>query len=290
MTEFLNVTQPYNWTMVQAFLYRRAIAGIETCEAMSYSRYFDETEFYGQQSLKGLSTDSVTLSSSWFKATYQPQQQRFQIELRLHDPDCRQAVLANIARVLDAHQSMPMIEQALLDAGFTLADVTPGIRLPATWSPFEALIRAIVGQQISVTGAVNLLNKWIGSIRVATPNIKHFPVPRELAEALSHVDTPILPMPKARQQTLLAASQYAQDQVLSSQDSINALLDIKGIGPWTVNYVLMRGLSAPDVFLHNDLVVKNQLARFALVSPIRPALAAPWQSYVCIQLWEHANT
>ena len=93
-------------------------------------------------------------------------------------------------------------------------------------------------------------------------------------------------MPKARQATLNAASILAQSKPLSNADSIQELINIKGIGPWTVNYVLMRGISHPDIFLDNDLVVKNQLAR----SNLSPQKAKPWRSYVCIQLWEHANT
>lgn len=292
MITHINVTQPYNWAMVQAFLARRAIAGVETCGPLSYARYFDERPFYSEYTCL-----ESALPSSWFCATYDPDLARFTVELRLHSQDCADAVLANITRVLDAHQDMPVINKALLNAGFTPKDLTHGIRLPATWSPFEALVRAIVGQQISVTGAVNILNRWVGDIRSDEPvtgisasttalQQLHFPHPHEIAA----FDTSSLPMPKARQQTLNVAGTFAQNNALSTVDNVQALLALKGIGPWTVNYVLMRGLSAPDVFLHNDLVVKNQLKHLASFSPISPELASPWQSYVCIQLWEHANT
>lgn len=284
MIHYINVTQPYNWAMVRAFLLRRAIAGVETCSALSYARFFDERPFYpdAEASPPLLLNPTETLPSSWFCATYEPEQARFKIELHLHDTRCRAAVVANIIRVLDAQQEMPVINDALRNAGFASEEITKGIRLPATWSPFEALIRAIVGQQISVTGAVNILNNWVGQQANTDKLLRHFPTP----DAIAQYDTSSLPMPKARQQTLNAAGTFAQNNALSDVDSVQSLLALKGIGPWTVNYVLMRGLSAPDVFLHNDLVVKNQLKRFA----IDPENASPWQSYVCIQLWEHANT
>jgi AraC family transcriptional regulator of adaptative response / DNA-3-methyladenine glycosylase II len=296
MITHINVTQPYNWAMVQAFLSRRAIAGVETCGPLSYARYFDERPFYAvtaNHSASANDCQALGQPSSWFCATYEPDLARFRVELQLHKAECADAVIANITRVLDAHQEMPVITEALLNAGFAANELTPGIRLPATWSPFEALIRAIVGQQISVTGAVNILNRWVGDIRSeeavasigATSHALqqfHFPTPDEIAK----YDTSSLPMPKARQQTLNVAGSFAQNNALLDVDNVQALLALKGIGPWTVNYVLMRGLSAPDVFLHNDLVVKNQLKRFT----IDPQHAAPWQSYVCIQLWEHANT
>ncbi|WP_010179384.1 AlkA N-terminal domain-containing protein [Glaciecola sp. HTCC2999] len=280
MMIYLSVTQPYNWSMVHAFLTRRAIAGIEECGEFHYARYFDETDFYAVSGLSHVSNEGLT--SSWFCATYEPEAQRFAVQLSLHNEACREAVLANIARVLDAQQDPNTIAQALTKAGFTPEHMTSGLRLPATWSPFEALIRAIVGQQISVNGAVKILNQWIGNLRAEANGYRHFPSATEIACC----DTSKLPMPKARQATLNLAAETVQAKPLHDSETIQDLLKIKGIGPWTVNYVLMRGISHPDIFLDNDLVVKNQLARFALT----PELAKPWRSYVCIQLWEHANT
>ncbi len=280
MMTFLSVTQPYNWSMVRAFLTRRAMSGVEECGEYHYARYFDETDFYLESGLN--ITPNEVVPSSWFCATYEPEAQRFAIQLSLHNIACKDAVMANIARVLDAQQMPDVIAQALSDAGFTQAQMTPGLRLPATWSPFEALIRSIVGQQISVNGAVKILNQWTASLLEDDSECRHFPT----AAKIAHCDTSQLPMPKARQATLNAASIVAQSKPLSDADSIQELINIKGIGPWTVNYVLMRGISHPDIFLDNDLVVKNQLARFNLSSQN----AKPWRSYVCIQLWEHANT
>lgn len=280
MMTFLSVTQPYCWSMVRAFLIRRAMMGIEECGEYHYARYFDETDFYVASGLPVESNE--VLPSSWFCATYEPEAHRFAIQLSLHNEACRDAVLANIARVLDAQQNPDIIAQALYDAGFTSAQVTSGLRLPATWSAFEALIRAIVGQQISVTGAVKILNQWTGTLRDGDDLCRHFPSAAEIARC----DTSKLPMPKARQATLNLAAEAVQANPLHNADTIQNLLSVKGIGPWTVNYVLMRGISHPDIFLDNDLVVKNQLARFTLT----PEKAAPWRSYVCIQLWEHANT
>jgi 3-methyladenine DNA glycosylase/8-oxoguanine DNA glycosylase len=39
------------------------------------------------------------------------------------------------------------------------------------------------------------------------------------------------------------------------------LLALRGIGPWTADYVVMRGLGHPDVFLANDLGVRHALDR-----------------------------
>jgi AraC family transcriptional regulator of adaptative response / DNA-3-methyladenine glycosylase II len=63
--------------------------------------------------------------------------------------------------------------------------------------------------------------------------------------------------------------------------SIDDWLKIKGIGPWTVAYAKMRGLSSPDIWLSTDLIIKKQLAK----TTIDAELARPWRSYLTFQLW-----
>ena len=58
---------------------------------------------------------------------------------------------------------------------------------------------------------------------------------------------------------------------------------IKGIGPWTVDYIRMRGLSDPDVFLARDLGVQKALAQCERT--INAEAAAPWRSYLTFHLW-----
>ena len=63
------------------------------------------------------------------------------------------------------------------------------------------------------------------------------------------------------------------------------ILAIKGIGPWTLQYIKLRGSSEPDIYLEKDLIVARQAQGFA----IKASLAAPWRSYLTIQLWLLAN-
>ena len=64
------------------------------------------------------------------------------------------------------------------------------------------------------------------------------------------------------------------------------LLAIKGIGPWTANYIAMRAFSYPDAFLETDVGVKHALPD--LLPRERLAAAEtwrPWRSYAVICLW-----
>ena len=70
------------------------------------------------------------------------------------------------------------------------------------------------------------------------------------------------------------------------EEVIYKLLQIRGIGPWTAKYIVMRAMSYPDVFLENDAGVKKGLAG---LSAKEAAAAAeewrPWRSYAVMNIW-----
>jgi len=67
------------------------------------------------------------------------------------------------------------------------------------------------------------------------------------------------------------------------------LLEIPGIGPWTADYVAMRALGHPDVFLPTDLGIRDALRALGR-DPTRAAVLAqawrPWRSYAQLHLWQ----
>jgi AraC family transcriptional regulator of adaptative response / DNA-3-methyladenine glycosylase II len=69
------------------------------------------------------------------------------------------------------------------------------------------------------------------------------------------------------------------------------LLPLPGVGPWTVGYVAMRVLGAPDVFLANDAAVRNGIrALSAGNTELSPDFqeVSPWRSYATMHLWRAA--
>ena len=97
-------------------------------------------------------------------------------------------------------------------------------------------------------------------------------------------------MPGARRDTIrrVAAAVAAGDVELDvgSDPSVvrRQLLALKGIGPWTADYVVMRGLGHPDTFLTNDLGVRHGLDRLGL-DAADAVRWAPWRSYAVHHLW-----
>jgi AraC family transcriptional regulator of adaptative response / DNA-3-methyladenine glycosylase II len=101
-----------------------------------------------------------------------------------------------------------------------------------------------------------------------------------------------MPRARGRALTALCAALCAGDIVLdrsADRDEVRArLLALPGIGPWTADYVAMRALGSPDVFLPTDVGVRNALRGHGLEPAAAERLAErwrPWRSYALMHLW-----
>jgi AraC family transcriptional regulator of adaptative response / DNA-3-methyladenine glycosylase II len=115
-----------------------------------------------------------------------------------------------------------------------------------------------------------------------------FPAPATLAT----LDPAALAMPRARARALVGLCAALATGAVRL-DSRRALLALPGIGPWTAGYVAMRALGDPDVFLVEDLGVRQALRRLGGPDDLRAARAlaaawAPWRSYATQYLWQAA--
>ncbi len=260
----LSYRPPYRWDLMQGFLQKRLIPSLEWIDEHRYGRTF---EWFGG-SAKG-----------YFEATHVPAKNGFNIKLFTKHKGNLLPLVRNIRRILDLDTDIAVIEQQLGELPGMENRLISGLRLPGIWSPFEAGIRAILGQQISVEAARKLVATVVELYGEPLADKRLFPT----AERLANCDFEALKMPQSRKQTLQAFSAYcAQNPELEDLDK---WLEIKGIGPWTVNYAKMRGQSDTDIWLGSDLGVKKALAHFADGQAFDPQQAKPWRSYLTFQCW-----
>lgn len=180
----------------------------------------------------------------------------------------------------------------------------PGLRVPQAATPFEALSWAITGQQISVGAAVALRRQLILAAGLRhSSGLACYPD----ATRLAALDEETLrgagfSQSKARTlravSTLVIAGDLPLDAWLACQPLPVAhlrerLLAVRGIGPWTVDYTLLRGFAWLDGSLHGDAAVRRQLQ--ALLASPQPLGAAeseawlagftPWRALLAAHLW-----
>jgi AraC family transcriptional regulator of adaptative response / DNA-3-methyladenine glycosylase II len=176
----------------------------------------------------------------------------------------------------------------------------PGIRMPGAVDPQELLIRAMIGQQITVAAARTALTQLSASgsesLMPADGLHRLFPTAAQIADPGFH----LLRGPQRRIDSVraAAAAMASGDLEFGYGDDLAGLqaklLPLPGVGPWTVGYVAMRVIGAPDVFLANDAAVRNGI--LALDAGRRPGArstpdfteVSPWRSYATMHLWRAA--
>ncbi|MCC7598133.1 DNA-3-methyladenine glycosylase 2 family protein [Janthinobacterium sp. FW305-129] len=182
-----------------------------------------------------------------------------------------------------------------------LISVNPGLRIVQSASPFEALTWAIIGQQINLPFAIALRRTFILQAgRRHASGLWCYPEARDVAR-LEIEDLTSRKFSRAKAETVLRLARLVDDGELSlelppSGDVAaisQALLAVKGIGPWTVNYALLRGYGYADCSLHGDVAIRAALQKL-LGEETKPDMArteqwlrqyAPHRTMAAAHLW-----
>jgi 3-methyladenine DNA glycosylase/8-oxoguanine DNA glycosylase len=179
----------------------------------------------------------------------------------------------------------------------------PHLRLQQFPDLFEGVVRAIVGQQVSVAGArtvVDRLARDLGEPLPGSPACRGFPAPAAFLEA-GPARIAAAGLTRAKTAALLGAAEAVLDgrldaerlRALSPEEAQAALVALPGIGPWTASYLRMRALGDRDAFPASDLGVLKAL-RNLLGDPKLAAQEAerraeswrPWRAYATLHLWQ----
>lgn len=209
-----------------------------------------------------------------------------------------------VRRMLGLDQDIAGFEQlcAQHPAMAPLVAQQSGLRVAVAASPFEALTWAIIGQQISVQAAVSIRRRFImASGRQHSSGLWCHPDAATVASlSLSTLKAAGLSTSKA--QALILVSQRVADQSLPLDNWLDSppvaqireqLLSLRGIGPWTTDYTLLRGYGWLDGSLHGDAAVRRSLRTLTRhdgpisANATRDWLASfsPWRALAAAHLW-----
>ncbi|GJE41909.1 hypothetical protein AEGHOMDF_1079 [Methylobacterium soli] len=276
-------TAPYDWEGIRAFLAARAVPGLERVTSGAYARTISLGGRHGTLRVREAGAAGLIA------------------DLRFPDPGAIPAILARIGRLFDVAADRAAIGAQLSgDPDLArLVSARPGLRVPGAWDGFELGVRAILGQQVSVTAATLLAAALVATYgpplaAEAEPGLSHvFPAPQDLAEAdISRA----LNMPRARGAAIrsLAAAAAADPTLFAPGQGLAAavarLTALRGIGPWTAQYIAMRALREPDALPPGDI----GLLRALETGQRRPSRAEllnraegwrPWRAYAAMHLW-----
>jgi AraC family transcriptional regulator of adaptative response / DNA-3-methyladenine glycosylase II len=276
----LATRQPFDAHGLLTFLGQRSVAGLEQWDGRTYRRTLDLPQGHATVACRAVPGGLLA-------------------EFQLTDLRDLAPAVARVRRLFDLDAD-PVAVADVLGADPLLGPLVaarPGLRVPGSVDPHEIVVRAIVGQQVSVAGAATVVGRLVAGhgqpLAFADPALTHvFPTVDRLAEA----DPEGLSMPRARGSALvgvcraLAGGELVLDPGIDRAGIGQALRARPGIGPWTAAYIAMRGLGDPDVMLSADLGVRHAVA--ALGGDDRPRQIEraahawrPWRSYAVAHLW-----
>lgn len=152
----------------------------------------------------------------------------------------------------------------------TLASPFRGMKPPRYGTVFESIVTAIASQQVSRTVSILILDRLAERHGIAAGSgdtVSHaFPGPGELAEASPNGLRRLgFSAQKSRAITELAASvstgalNLDELAILPDEKAIERLRELRGIGRWSAEYVLLRGLGRTRIFPGDDVGARNNL-------------------------------
>ena len=174
-----------------------------------------------------------------------------------------------------------------------------GLRLASSPTLFEALVGAVLSQQVNLTFAYSIKRELVENFgrnwRVGGRTYWAFPEPRRFAERTVEELRPFR-LSNAKAGALIRLGEAFSSSIpfpasaeelnsLSDDDLIERLTTLKGIGRWTAETALVRALTRPDVFPGGDLAVVKYLARNLLGKTEKAsekemrAFAESWRPY-----------
>lgn len=223
---------------------------------------------------------------------------RLLVEIDFPDTSMIHTIISRVRSLFDLDSDPVIIANSLEQCPKVrgLLKKNPGIRLPSGWDGFEVAVSAILGQLVTVEWGRTLVGDLIellGEDSGLTNQgrvTKLFPTPHKIAAS----DLRELRTTSARKQTLISFAKAVAEKKISLEPTqdveefLKKVLAIRGIGPWTANYMVLKVLRHTDAFPATDLILARALE---LHSKKTIEKMSPWRGYAAALFWrEYSET
>jgi AraC family transcriptional regulator of adaptative response / DNA-3-methyladenine glycosylase II len=272
----LSFRPPYDWHSLIEFYRTHTIPGVERVVGNHFERVFrieDALGFFQIEPIAGKPQLKLKVVTEDFRILFEVASR----VRRMFDLDSDPLLIAgSFARI-------PLLAK--------LCRRFPGLRVPGGWDPFETAICSILGQLVSAEQRCNLIAQLV---RGYGEPIVH-PVLGERAylfpgpDVLAHCGLEKVGTTAARKKAIRAFSGRVLSGLISLSEAQEpmafrkTLLETKGLGPWSAEYISLRAIGDTDAFPRTDLILKRVLK-------LHPAIdleaVKPWRSYAAIYLWK----
>ena len=215
------------------------------------------------------------------------------IEVRTVNPTDESAALVDVQwRLGESLERQPLYDLAQTDG--IVADLITrfdGVRPPLHRDPFEALVSAITAQQVNLTWATTTRSRIIEAYgaphTIEGTVVWQFPTPQRMA-SVNPAELRALQFTTRKSEYIVGMAQAASEgsleylESLGNEEVIRKLVQLRGIGRWSAEWLLARCLARPDVIAAGDLGVRKAVSGFyrssdeVLPEDLVRDIAAPW--------------
>ncbi|MBV5123907.1 DNA-3-methyladenine glycosylase family protein [Bacillus halotolerans] len=175
-----------------------------------------------------------------------------------------------------------------------------GTPLVLDYSVYNCIMKCIVHQQLNLSFAYTLTERFVQTFGEQKDGVWCYPKPETIA-ALDYQDLRELQFSMRKAEYAIDTSRMIAEGTLdlselpqlTDEDIMKKLIKIRGIGPWTVQNVLMFGLGRPNLFPLADIGLQNAIKRHFNLDdkPAKDVMLAmskewePYLSYASLYLW-----
>ncbi len=265
-----------------AFYRARAFTGVETVGLERYARTLSLGAHSGSINVRLNGRDLILASA-------------------FPDNSCLPLIVARVKRMFDLGAPLVAITSHLACDPLLRPALDDGApRVPCAWDPYELALRAVLGQQVSVAAATTLAGRLVERFGILFDSGDQalrllFP-PAEAIAAAAIEDLTGLGIVRARAACIITLARHIAEQndwrqSYAGLDAFVAdLTALPGIGPWTAQYVAMRGFGDPDAFPAADLGLLRAAQALGLANSTRELQQhaerwRPWRAYAAQALW-----
>ena len=289
----LGYRPPLDWRALLDFLEARAIPGVEHVARAEGT--------YARTVCLGEARGFVIAGPPTASRSARLERHLLRVEVSLSLLPALQRLLAKLRALFDLDAEPMRIAERLGGKRLTGTDVTlsAGLRVPGAFDGFELVVRAILGQGITVRGATTLAGRLAAQYGepLATPvdGLTHASPTSARLRQVNPTALQKLGVLPARARALVAVAEAHHAGALSlrpgdAPEVLTAqLCTLDGIGPWTASYVAMRALHDGDAFPTGDLVLQKTLGtRSQRALEERSRAWSPWRAYAAMHVWRSA--
>lgn len=217
------------------------------------------------------------------------------------DEDSKSEAIEKVKDVLQWH--VPLID---IHKHFSQTDLKEifenhyGTPLVLDFDPFSCLIKCIIHQQLNLSFAHKLTERFVKTYGFQQDDVWFYPRPEQVAQ-LTIEELKTLQFSGRKAEYAIGVSQAIANGDLNlgeltnldEEEIFKSLIKLKGIGPWTIQNLLMFGYGKPNLFPIADIGIQNAMKKLYKLDR-KPTIEEmeeykkdwdPYLSYASLYLW-----